>query len=207
MIGQEILNPVIIAAPTYYSDRGSQMKLPIYEKVKLTALFSRELTENIIPAVENRYRSYAESTDENGLCRSREHRTIGGFSLGAVATWYVFLQKMSMFHNYIAVSEASWDDGKGGISGIKNLALSAQVLRDAVYLQGYTSKDFSLIAATGTHDISFFWVDGQMKELFKYPETFREGKNTFYYLYPWGTHSFFYGQCYIIDAIRQLFSA
>lgn len=205
MIGQGIMAPVIIVAPTYFSDRDSQMKLPLCENVKLTAKFPRELAEDIIPAVESRYRTYAESTDENGLCQSRDHRTIGGFSLGAVATWFAFTQKLSMFHNYIPVSEVSWDDGKGGIIGDTNLNFSAQVIRDSVYKQGFTGEDFSLVTATGTFDTAFFFVDWQMKVLLHYQETFQEGENTFYYLYPGGKHCFKYGQSYIINALLHYF--
>ena len=40
MIGQGILNPVMIAVPTYYSDCDSQMKLPLCEKSKTHCIIS-----------------------------------------------------------------------------------------------------------------------------------------------------------------------
>lgn len=46
----------------------------------------QELVNDLIPVVESRYRTYAESTNGAGIEASRGHRAIGGFSMGAVTT-------------------------------------------------------------------------------------------------------------------------
>lgn len=89
------------------------------------------------------YRTYALSTDAQGICVSHNHRAVSGFSLGGTAAWYVFLQRMEAFRWFLPISEASWDDGEGSISGIWNSDLSAQTLYDAVLEQGYSKRDFS----------------------------------------------------------------
>ena len=50
--------------------------------VEERSVFHLDLRENLIPAVESRFHTYAENTTEEGLEASREHRAFGGFSLG-----------------------------------------------------------------------------------------------------------------------------
>ena len=38
------------------------------------------------------YSTYLEKADEESILASRDHRAIGGFSLGSITTWYVFEQ-------------------------------------------------------------------------------------------------------------------
>ena len=44
--------------------------------------FQKELAEDLIPAVETAYKTYAETVDPAGLKASRLHRGFGGFSMG-----------------------------------------------------------------------------------------------------------------------------
>ena len=80
--------PTIVVSPSYiygeptayYADADPYCKaLP------------QELVNDLIPVIESRYRTYAESTDMTGIEASREHRAIGGFSMGAVTTWYTLI--------------------------------------------------------------------------------------------------------------------
>lgn len=50
--------------------------------VEERSVFHLDLRENLIPAVESCFHTYAENTTEEGLEASREHRAFGGFSLG-----------------------------------------------------------------------------------------------------------------------------
>ena len=104
--------------------------------MKITASFPRELAEDIIPQVEEQCRTYATSSSANDITASRDHRAIAGFSLGGVATWYVFLQQMQVFRWFLPIGEASWDDGEGGTTGIYDSKISARTLYDAVLNQG-----------------------------------------------------------------------
>ena len=97
---------------------------------------------------------------------------------------------MQAFKWFLPISEASWDDGQGGISGILNSDVSAQALYDAVKEQGYSAEDFQLFVATGSQDEAFDITTNQMKSLLKYSDLFKLGKNTGYAMMIDGKHTF-----------------
>ena len=79
MIENGEFDPLIVVAATYYSSDGFVQFLPLAEQVKIAADFPRELAEDVVPAVESRYRTYALSTDAQGICVSRNHRASPAF--------------------------------------------------------------------------------------------------------------------------------
>lgn len=72
--------PTIVVSPSY--NYGNPTPNYVDADPYCEAL-PQELVNDLIPIVESRYRTYAESTDAAGLESSREHRAIGGFSMGA----------------------------------------------------------------------------------------------------------------------------
>lgn len=207
MIENGELEPLIVVAATYYPSDGFVQFLPLAEQVKVAADFPRELAEDIVPAVESRYRTYALSTDAQGICASRDHRAVAGFSLGGTATWYVFLQRMEAFRWFLPISEASWDDGEGGISGIWDSDLSAQTLYDAVLEQGYSKRDFRLYVATGTDDEAFDVATKQMISLLEFSDMFIPGENTSCSMMLGGTHTLSAVYTYMKHILPTLFQA
>ena len=188
MIENGDIAPLIVVAPTYYSSDSFLKYMPLAQQVEMVSGFPEELTEDIVPAVEGTYRTYAEATDRDGLTASRDHRAAAGFSLGGIAAWYVFLQRMYAFRWFLPISEASWDDGSGGLFGIWDSDVSAQVLYDAVREQGFTKDDFYLFVATGTDDVAFEVSTEQMKSLLAYDDLFITGENTSCSMMIGGTH-------------------
>lgn len=53
-------------------------------------ILHNELLNDLIPAVESRYSTYAEDTTPVGIAASRDHRGFGGFSMGSVNMWCTF---------------------------------------------------------------------------------------------------------------------
>ena len=205
MIEEGKLEPLIIAAPTYTSGDPFESFLPLGIQVTNISDFPDELTEYIIPAVEETFYTYAESVDEAGIRASRDHRAVAGFSLGGTAAWNVFIQKMSAFRWFLPISEASWDDGEGGINGIWDSDLSAEVLYEAVGQQGYTADDFILFVATGTEDIAFEIATEQMKSLLEYTDMFITGENTSCSMMIGGTHTLSAIYTYMYHIMPALF--
>lgn len=205
MIENGEFDPLIVVAATYYPSDGFVQFLPLAEQVKIAADFPRELAEDVVPAVESRYRTYALSTDAQGICVSRNHRAVSGFSLGGTAAWYVFLQRMEAFRWFLPISEASWDDGEGGISGIWDSNLSAQTLYDAVLEQGYSKRDFRLYVATGTDDEAFDIATRQMISLLKFSDMFIPGENTSCSMMLGGTHTLSAVYTYMKHILPTLF--
>lgn len=206
MIEKELIAPVIVAVPTYYTEPETQSKLSLSEQVRIVQDFPAELATDIIPTVEGMYRTYAAATDENSLMDARDHRAVGGFSLGGVATWYVMLQEMNLFRYYMPFSEVSWDDGEGGIKGIYNCFLSADQLHQAVIEQGYSANDLVLFAATGTQDSAYIPMILQMEALAFYQDIFHYGENTFFYIAIGGKHCLKDARRYIILGLQAVFT-
>ena len=205
MIADSVTRPLIVVAATYYPTEGFTQFLPLAKQVEVTAAFPRELVEDIIPAVESKYRTYAAATDAAGIRASRDHRAIAGFSLGGVTTWYVFLQQMQAFRWFLPISEASWDDGEGGTTGIWNSDVSAQVLYDAVLAQGVSKEDFRLYVATGTEDEAFDVSTKQMISLLEYADMFKPGDNTSCSMMIGGTHTIQALYTYLYHILPDLF--
>lgn len=58
----------------------------------VTIFYSGELKNDLMPAVEAYYHTYAENSSDAGFEESRSHRAFGGFSAGGTTTWRVFLE-------------------------------------------------------------------------------------------------------------------
>ena len=205
MIADGVLQPLIVVAATYYPPSGTAKAMFLDKQVELISKFSLELVNTIIPTVEQEYRTFAESTDLEGIIASRAHRGIAGFSLGGVATWNVFEQEMRCFRWFLPISEASWSDEKGGTSGIWNSDVSAQVLYDAVKNQGFGKDDFRLFVATGTNDEAFEISTKQMKSLLEYDDLFKLGENTSCSMMIGGTHTLTAVYTYLYHILPALF--
>ena len=144
------VKPLIMVMPTYNNtspEDSSDYSLAL----QLTDNFHNELTNDLIPAVESRYSSYAQDTTPEGLRASRDHRAFGGFSMGGVNTWRTFQYCLGYFHDFVPMS------GGVGFSGDR----MAQLVRD----QGFGSEDFFIFAMTGTDDFAHDGFSWQIDEL------------------------------------------
>ena len=205
MIADGKLEPLIVVAATYYPTEDFIRFMPLAMQVEAIGSFPQELVETIIPAVEEKYRTWADSADMEDIVASRDHRGIAGFSLGGVATWNVFRLEMRCFRWFLPISEASWADEEGGTSGIWDSDVSAQVLYDAVKEQGYEKDDFRLFVATGTEDEAFEISTNQMISLLEYADLFKPGENTSCSMMMGGTHTITAVYTYLYHILPALF--
>ena len=134
------IKPLIIVLPTY--NNTSEEDSGDYSlAIRLTNNFHNELVNDLIPAVESRYSTYAEDTTPEGLKKSRDHRGFGGFSMGSVNTWNTFRYCLDYFRYFMPMSGS--------------YSLDGQYMADLVTEQGYTSNDFFIFAASGTNDFAY----------------------------------------------------
>lgn len=108
--------------------------------LQLVDNFHNELVNDLIPAVEGKYSTYAAATDTEGLAASRNHRAFGGFSMGSMNTWHTFEHCLDYFC-YFAPSS-------GGAIG--NGTYMASIVKDA----GRSASDFFIFAASDTDDFA-----------------------------------------------------
>lgn len=79
MIENGDIEPLILVTPTFDRNNASTT---LEDSVSEIKVFHEELTGELIPAVESEFHTFAETTDEDGLKASRDHRAFAGFSLG-----------------------------------------------------------------------------------------------------------------------------
>ncbi|MBQ4362975.1 MAG: enterochelin esterase [Oscillospiraceae bacterium] len=199
------IKPVIIVMPTFYPNGTTDVGVD--NSYRLVKLFPDEFTDHLMPAVEGKYRTFAKSTDKKGLCASREHRAFGGFSMGGVTTWYIFLQCMRYVRTFIPESGDCWYFGRLG--GKEYRTDTAKLLSEAVGKQGFTADDIRIFAATGSDDIAYPQLDAQIEEMKKYPDTFlfdkSDRENLTYMVAKGCTHWYVPVRQYFFDILKTAY--
>ena len=184
MIANGDIEPMIVVTPTF--NKAPDGAGDVW----------KEMRETIIPYVENKYSTYAESTSLDDLKKSRFHRAYGGFSMGGGSTWRMFCNNLDICAYYMPLSGHSWDGAKG--------------IQDAIDKGGYQKDDYYVFAATGTEDIAYGNMVPLMKELrndtkrFTYTSDFSKG-NLYFLEAPGETHWWGIVRHYVYNALPYFF--
>lgn len=150
MIEKGDIEPVIVVTPSY---NYGQPTSNYVDADKYCEALTQELLNDLMPIVESDFRTYAESADSKGFEQSRNHRMIGGFSMGAVTTWYAFEHLLPYFRNYLPISGDCWS--LGTFAGMNRPHETAQYLADIVRQSKYGTNGFYIWAASGTSDSAY----------------------------------------------------
>ena len=162
---------------TYYDDNEDE-NTDDYD-MEILNFFGKELRNDIIPFVESKYSTYAKSVDYEGLKASRNHRIMGGFSMGGVTTCLQMCESMDYFKYYMPVSGTLYwsTDGYAGYIG-KSSFSAGRKLQDAIIAQGYGHDDFYMYISTGTEDFAKGTVAAQVESMQQIYDMFTFGKPT-----------------------------
>ena len=183
LIQRALTKPFIAVSPTW--DKDNQSK-GWGESTQEAAVFSQEYVNDLIPAVETHYSTYLESPTEAGILASRQHRAIGGFSLGSITTWYIFEQAFPYSKWYLPMSGDNWNQGMYG--GQYYPDETAQFLADLVNKSPYRD-DFYVWYACGSEDVRLPQSHNQALAMAKLTDTFN-AKNFSYHMKEGGKHDF-----------------
>lgn len=134
------IQPLIIVLPTYNNTSGDDSG-NYSLAIQLTDQFHNELLNDLIPAVESKYSTYAEDTTPEGLLASRDHRGFGGFSMGSVNTWCTFRHGLDYFRYFMPMSGSYTTDG--------------EYMAELVKESGHDWDDFFIFSASGTDDFAY----------------------------------------------------
>lgn len=158
-----------------------------------TGVFWSDLRKFLIPAVDGQLRTIAD----------REHRAFGGFSMGGVATWNVFLHDLDLVANFVPMSGDSWVCGSTG--GRTFPDKTALALARADFAGDY---NFKIFAATGTSDSAYPNMQPQLAAMKNVTDTFvycdgdfTKGNLTFYVAKGLG-HQYNHTYEYIYNALK-----
>ena len=158
------MKPLIIVCPTYNNESPSDSGDYTLAYYTLTVNYHNELVNDLIPAVEGKYSTYAEDVTLEGIQSSRNHRGFGGFSMGSVATWHTFINCLDEFRYFMPSSGAVDSTGS--------------VLDRAVTESGHRWDDFFIYAATGTADFAASQFTNQINGMLGQTSgNFREADN------------------------------
>lgn len=170
LIAENKMGPMIIVSMTYY-DNNTDEQTSNWD-IALTKQFSQEFINDLMPAVESTYATYATTTDAQGLKASRDHRGFGGFSMGGVTTWYAFHDSLAYIrYFYPASGSPYWTTDIDG----KDQKAGGQFAVDALQEQGYTKDDFYIYMTTGSEDYAKSIVEAQINSMLLFPDTFTFG--------------------------------
>lgn len=154
-IQDKSMAPVIVVCPTY-NNTSPEDSADYGLALRLTDNYHNELVNDLIPAVEGTYSTYAEGTSPQALMDSRSYRAFAGFSMGSVTTWHTFQYCMDYFRYFLPSSGNLTSDG----------AYMEQLVTDA----GYGSEDFFIYAMSGTEDFAYAAFTNQIQAMINAPD-------------------------------------
>ena len=189
MIERGELEPLIVVTPTW-NQVGAEN-------------FWQELRERVVPFVEGKYSTYAETTDLEGLQASRYHRAYGGFSMGSISTWGVLMHDLDIVAYYMPLS------GEYKISGL-SITTQADMIIDAIDKSGFQPDEYYIIGATGSNDMAQPTMTQLMNELKKHDKeliyTSDLSQGNFYYMMADGKeHWWGHVRHYVYDILPTFF--
>lgn len=191
------IQPMIVVCPTY-NNTSPEDSGDYSLALRLTDNYHNELINDLIPAVEGKYSTYAEDTTPEALAASRDYRAFCGFSMGSMATWRTFEHCLDYFRYFMPSS--------GGP------ALGAEDYAQIVEDLGHEWDDFFIFAASGTEDFAHAGfrsgIDAMAANksgIFRFANNEEEGN--LYYLESDGDHSGFYAMLYFYNGLRWIWQS
>lgn len=146
------MKPLIIVCPTYNNTNENGQDSDNYSlALQLTRNYHNELVNDLMPAVEGRFSTYAENTSLDGLRASRDHRGFMGFSMGSVTTWRTFEYCLDYFRYFFPSSGAITSD--------------SSYMDNIVENSGYSDDDFFIWGMSGTSDFAYSSFSNQMNAM------------------------------------------
>ena len=177
---------MIIVAPCYYAIGRNNDGVDYAEDA--VREFETTLTRKILPLIDEKYRTIPE----------KRSRGIGGFAMGAVATWYIMMMEgTDYFYWYMPMSGDCWICGRHG--GKEHTRQTTSLMATA--LKG---KEFYIHALAGGMDVGYPNLDPQIQAMMNdYPEVFK-GKMS-YSVLPEGAYDYADIRRYIYNALPDFF--
>ena len=158
---------------------------------------------------------YAKSTSKEDLIAARDHRAVGGFSMGSACTWFNYIYSIDYFKYYVPISLSCWQDvgtitEEGYDFEGSNDEIVAQYLAAIARNAGYTKDGIRIFCATGTADVAYSLMTPQIEamkkqdDIFIYSADLRKG-NFYYLVLEGGAHNWTCVNRYLYNILPDLF--
>ena len=196
MIEVGVTAPFIMVFPTYYYDYEARA-------IDMEAFSTKEMRNDIMPAVESAYRTYAETADEAGFIASRDHRAFSGFSRGCYACWHQLFHSLDYAKWYMPFS--------ANISAADEMSLEMpveeqiQMLKDALNAQADYKDNFFIYAACGgkrdmMYDVNAALISAMVADTDDFSYGTNPAENNLYYSISGELHQTLMSRFYFYNA-------
>lgn len=170
LIEEGRMRPILVVCPTFYDDDQNIGANRMEDATAMTREFHTELQNDLIPVVETKYNTYLKGTDSLAVTRSRDHRAFGGFSMGALTTWYQLAYGVNAVRTYIPLSGDIW---VYDAQGKKQDARTSAEWINGMLEKSPFAHDFQVYGYTGTKDIAGNPMKAVVEALGQYAPLFR----------------------------------
>ena len=187
-----LAEPMIIVCPTYYKGIDDLQK-DMSSTIDDCRNFHVELHEFLIPAIEKSFQVFT----------TRDHRAYGGFSMGALSTWYQLGYGLEDIKYFVPLSGDLWTYNEDGQK--QRAEESATWLNSRVEQSGYSAHDFFVWGYTGSNDIACKPENALVGALMGNAPMFEYGVNLHYSVFEGGDHQYKYINQYLGEVIPALF--
>lgn len=180
--------PMIIVNLTY-NNTSPQDSSDFDVSIELTRRYHNELINDLIPAVEGKYSTFAQTTSPEDLIAARKYRAFSGFSMGSVNTWRTFENALEYFYYFNPMS---------GSSGIKT--------QELVHMLEKKKEEFFIYAVSGTEDFAYKAFKEQILSLCRQaPHIFIPEENIIFRERKGGVHDYHAIYEYTYNALMNIF--
>lgn len=159
MIYNKDIEPLIVVAPTFDAENQPQNWSRSVEELEV---FHLDFENSLMPYIESHYSTYAETASNKDLIKSRNHRAFGGFSLGAITTWYMFKHDLNYIKYFLPMSGDAWY-----VSTFGGLYHPKETVDEVEKIVKNSNLDFFIASYLGTRDARYDQVNNQMTEMLK----------------------------------------
>ncbi|MCR5295400.1 MAG: hypothetical protein K6E30_09570 [Lachnospiraceae bacterium] len=192
MIANGDIEPLMVVTPTFYYADSDAALHDITEAVVLTKNFHYEFRNDLLPAVDGTYRTIPD----------REHRAFGGFSMGAEATWEMFLNSLDLIRNFMPLSGDCWIAAEKG--GASFSGKTSRLMKAAIKERGFDGYSYNIFAFTGNEDIAFPAMDPMIKAMLADGFDDGEDRRLRYGTWKEGIHTYHFGYEYIYNILPEI---
>ena len=174
LIYEKKTRPFIAVAVTWDYENAVRDFQTSYDQV---LQFHMEFRQDLLPAVEARYHTYAASTDAKGLRESREHRAFSGYSMGGVTAWQIFLYCADLVKWFAPLACDCWAIEQFG--GAKKPKETADMLASSPKVFRLQPGDYDLYSGAGDKDRTILQLIPQAFEMWKWTSEDENRPNPF----------------------------
>lgn len=187
MIAQGQIEPLIVVTPTFYVEDDCMDGLDA-----LTFSFREELRNDLMPAAESRYSTWAETIDDAGFAASRDHRAFAGLSRGAVTT-----------ANSVLCGSLDYFSWFGLFSSFRT---TREHIQETIQSEAEMDLPIHYVyATTGNFDFATPYMVPGYRMLCENVPRLKEGVNTSFDIFPMRYHSIGHWHLSLYNYLQKIF--